>query len=84
MGMCLLPLAFVLVDSKIGVENELVKDLKSMKNVVEAHNIYGMYDIMVKVEADTMDELRNVVHQRIRSLDKVRSTLTMIVIEGKY
>ncbi len=79
-----MPLAFVLVDSKIGVENELVKDLKSIKNVVEAHNIYGMYDIMVKVEADTMDELRDVVHQRIRSLDKVRSTLTMIVIEGKY
>lgn len=82
--MCFLPLAFVLVDSKIGVENELVKDLKSIKNVVEAHNIYGMYDIMVKVEADTMDELRDVVHQRIRSLDKVQSTLTMIVIEGKY
>lgn len=79
-----MPLAFVLVDSKIGVENELVKDLKSIKNVVEAHNIYGMYDIMVKVEADTMDELRDVVHQRIRSLDKVQSTLTMIVIEGKY
>ena len=41
-----------------------------------------MYDIVAKVEAESMDKLKEVVTWKIRRLDKVRSTLTMIVVEG--
>lgn len=77
-----LPLAFVLINSEIGAEDEVVKELKKIENVKEAYVVYGVYDIVAKVEAETMDKLKEVVTWKIRRLDKVRSTLTMIVMEG--
>jgi len=78
-----LPIAFVLVNAEIGAEEEVLKSIKKVDGVVEAYTVYGVYDIIAKIEADTMDELKEIVTWRIRRLDKVRSTLTMIVIEGK-
>ena len=78
-----MPQAYVLVNSEIGSEDKLIEKLKKMEKVVEAHSVYGVYDIVVKVEADTMDKLKEVVHHKIRNLDEVKATLTMIVIEGK-
>ncbi|MBS7645005.1 MAG: Lrp/AsnC ligand binding domain-containing protein [Candidatus Bathyarchaeia archaeon] len=77
-----MPQAFVLINSEIGAEEELLKELKEIENVREAYSVYGVYDIVVKVEADTMEKLKEIVTWRIRRLDKVRSTLTMIVMEG--
>ncbi|MGC8961119.1 MAG: Lrp/AsnC ligand binding domain-containing protein [Candidatus Bathyarchaeia archaeon] len=77
-----MPQAFVLINSEIGAEEELLKELKGIENVKEAYSVYGVYDIVVKVEADTMEKLKEIVTWKIRRLDKVRSTLTMIVMEG--
>jgi len=77
-----LPLAFVLINAEIGGEQEVIKALKTIKNVKEAHLVYGVYDIVAKVEADTMDKLKEIITWNIRRLDKVRSTLTMITMEG--
>jgi len=76
-----MPLAFVLINAEIGSEDELLQGLKKMPNVKEAYAVYGVYDIVAKVEAETMDKLKEVVTWKIRRLDKVRSTLTMIVVE---
>ena len=78
-----MPIAFVLVNAEIGAEEEVLKNIKKVDGVVEAYTVYGVYDIIAKIEADTMDELKEIVTWRIRRLDKVRSTLTMIVIEEK-
>ena len=59
----------------------MLKDLKKIEGVEEAYAVYGVYDIIAKVGAETMDKLKEIVTWRIRRLDKVRSTLTMIVIE---
>ncbi|MEM2897159.1 MAG: Lrp/AsnC ligand binding domain-containing protein [Candidatus Bathyarchaeia archaeon] len=77
-----MPLAFVLINSEIGAEDEVLEELKKVENVKEAYVVYGVYDIVAKVEAETMDKLKEVVTWKIRRLDKVRSTLTMIVMEG--
>jgi len=77
-----LPLAFVLINAEIGEEAEVIKALKKIENVKEAHLIYGVYDIIARVEADSMDRLKEIITWKMRKLDKVRSTLTMIVIEG--
>lgn len=78
-----LPRAFVLINSEVGAEDKLREKLKNVENVVEAHSVYVEYDIVIKVEADTMDKLKEAVHRKIRSLDEVQSTLTMIVIKGE-
>jgi Lrp/AsnC family transcriptional regulator for asnA, asnC and gidA len=53
--------------------------LEGVPEVVESHQVYGVYDIIVKVETDTMDELKEILHQRLRRMAGIRSTLTMIV-----
>jgi len=76
------PAAFVLINAEIGSEDEVLKELRKMDNVKEAYVVYGVYDIVAKVEAETMDKLKEVVTWKVRRLNKVRSTLTMIVVEG--
>jgi len=76
-----MPSAFVLINTEIGAENEVLKALKGIEGVEEAYAVYGVYDIVAKVRAETMDKLKEIVTWNIRRLDKVRSTLTMIVIE---
>jgi DNA-binding Lrp family transcriptional regulator len=76
-----LPTAFVVIDSEIGMENEVLKQLKTLPNVKEANLVYGVYDVIAKVSAGTQEKLKEIVTSKIRGLDKVRSTLTMIVVE---
>ena len=75
------PIAFVLINTEIGSENEVLKTLKKVNGVKEAYSVYGVYDIVAKIQAETMDKLKEMVTWHIRRLDKVRSTLTMIVTE---
>lgn len=74
-------MAFIMLNAEVGSEDELAKDLKKLANVKEVYPVYGVYDIVVKVEAETMDQLREVV-SRIRKLNKVKSSLTMTVMDG--
>ena len=72
--------AFVLINAEIGAEAEVLKGLKDIKEVREAHMVYGVYDIIARIETDTMQELKDIISWKVRRLDKVRSTLTMIVV----
>jgi DNA-binding Lrp family transcriptional regulator len=76
------PVAFVLINAEIGSEEEVLKGLQDVEGVKESYIVYGVYDIVAKIEADTMDKLKDVVTWHIRRLNKVRSSLTMIVVEG--
>ncbi|MCS7146193.1 MAG: Lrp/AsnC ligand binding domain-containing protein [Nitrososphaerota archaeon] len=75
-----MPLAYVLINTEIGAEEEVLKQLKQMPPVKEAYLVYGVYDIVAKVEAESMDKLKETVSWNIRRLEKVRSTLTMLVM----
>jgi len=77
-----MPAAIVLINAEIGAEAEVLRELRKVTNVKEAYLVYGVYDIIVKVEAESMDRLKEIVTGSIRRSDKVRSTLTMIVVEG--
>lgn len=76
-----MPIAFVLINTEIGSESDVLKTLKKVDGVVEAYSVYGVYDVIAKIKADSMDKLKEMVTWNIRRLDKVRSTLTMIVTE---
>ena len=70
--------AYVLINSEIGGETEVVDQLKNMPEVVEVSVVYGVYDVIVKLEADTMEALKELITSKVRHLSKVRSTMTMI------
>lgn len=63
-------------------EGEVLSELPRIEHVKEAFLTYGVYDIVAKIEAETWDKLREVITSRVRRLSSVRSTLTMIVMEG--
>ncbi len=79
----IMPTAYVLINCDLGSEEEIIKELKKLSEVIEVSGVYGVYDIVVKIKSDTMDKLREIITWHVRRIDKVRSTLTMIVIEGQ-
>jgi DNA-binding Lrp family transcriptional regulator len=78
-----MPKAFVFVNVVSGSETEVLKRLREIPEIKEAYLAYGVYDIVTRVEADSMDHLKEVITWKVRGLDKIRSTLTTIVMEGK-
>lgn len=74
--------AFVLINSEIAAEDGVLKKLRGIKEVKEAYIVYGVYDIIARIESKDMESLRKLITWRIRQIDKVRSTLTMVVSES--
>ena len=76
-----MPRAFVLINVESGSEEEVLKELKLIDGVVESYFSYGVYDVIIKVKADSMEKLKDMVIRKIRSISRVRSTLTLILTE---
>ena len=73
--------AFVLLSAELGAEKQILVELNMIENVKEVHEVYGVYDIIAKVEADSIESVKEVITGKIRKLDRVRSTLTMLAME---
>ena len=73
-------LAFVLINTELGREKEVLGKLKAIPAVRDVHEVYGVYDIILKVEADSRKVFKEAVAV-IRRVAGVRSTLTMVVIK---
>ena len=76
-----MPKAYVLINCDIGSEETVMSQLKELDLVKEVYGTFGAYDIVVLVEADTVESLRDIITWKIRKIEKIRSTLTMMVIE---
>jgi len=76
-----MPMAYVLITTETGAMESVRESLKKIEYVKETYAVYGVYDIIATVKAETMDKLKEIVTWNLRSLDRVRSTLTMIVVE---
>ncbi len=75
-----MPMAYVLINTE-EYDPQLMKALRKIEGVEEAYPLYGVYDIIVRTKAGTMDTIKE-IHNKIRKLQKVRQTLTMISHEG--
>ena len=73
--------AFVLLNTESGREENITRDLKSLEEVKEVFRVYGVYDIVAKLESDTIDKLKEIIGWKLRNLKGVKSTLTLTVIE---
>jgi DNA-binding Lrp family transcriptional regulator len=74
-----LPTAYVLINTEIGAETQVRKALKKVEGVEEAHNLWGVYDIIANVKAENIEELKNIITQQIEKIAKINSKLTMII-----
>ena len=75
--------AYVLINCDVGAENELIAGLKQIEDVKEVHGTFGAYDIIANIQAESADKLREAITWKIRKIDKIRSTLTLTVVEGQ-
>ncbi len=73
--------AFVLINCELGSEEPIIEELKHISDVNDVHGTFGAYDILAKVESANVKNLRDTITWKIRRLDRVRSTLTLMVLE---
>jgi DNA-binding Lrp family transcriptional regulator len=76
-----MPSAYVLINCEIGSEKHIISKLNNLSGVEEVSEVNGIYDIIVKVNSDSIDKLEETITTGIRRIDIVRSTPTLIVIE---
>ena len=80
-GRISLALCYVLLNVELGSEDRVLSEVRKIPNVKDCHRVYGVYDMIAKVEAESMDSLKQIVTWKIRRLEGVRSTLTAIAID---
>jgi len=75
--------AYVLVSCDLGSEDAIIEDLKHIESVTEVSGTFGAYDIIAKIENQDREKLKDTIIWNIRKLQHVRSTLTLMGIQGQ-
>lgn len=75
--------AYVLINCELGSEEAVIGELKTIGGVAEVHGTFGAYDILAKIESDQVEKLRETITWKVRKIAKIRSTLTLMGIEGQ-
>ena len=75
--------AYILIICEIGSEEQVITALKTVDGIKEVHGTFGAYDILAKIESVQVEDLRETITWKIRKIDKIRSTLTLMGIEGQ-
>ncbi|KAF6243497.1 AsnC family transcriptional regulator [Nitrosopumilus sp. b1] len=76
-------IAYVLINCELGSEEDIIKQLKAISGVKEMHGTFGAYDILVKLESDNVEKLREIITWNIRKIQNIRSTLTLMGVSGQ-
>ena len=81
-----MPTAYVLINSDLGSDDSIISRIKEILKAEKdlkftTQGVYGVYDIVLSITSDNTDILRNIITNKIRKINNVQSTLTMMVIE---
>jgi DNA-binding Lrp family transcriptional regulator len=78
-----MPSAYVLLNVSAGSEDLILKKIRSIAEVQEAFFSYGVFDLVVKIKTDSMEQMKELVSRRLRAITNVKSTLTLIQVEER-
>ena len=82
--------AYILITTDVGCQQKVCNESISIPEVKEAYTLQGVFDLIVDIEADDFEYLKETIHRRFRRLDEIRSTITLIErneeneMRGKY
>ncbi len=76
-----MPTAFVLINYEFGAEKETIDKLKAVPGVIEASEVNGIYDIIIKITSANLGNLKDTIRRHIITIDTIRSTMTLIAVE---
>ncbi|KAF6250198.1 Lrp/AsnC ligand binding domain-containing protein [Marine Group I thaumarchaeote] len=74
-------ISYVLISCEVGAEKSILAELKSLESVKEVSGLFGGYDIIVKLEAMSEEEIKDIVVSKIRNLKKIRTIVVLTVKE---
>ena len=75
--------AYVLINCDLGKEEQVIENIKHIDSVKEIHGTFGAYDIIAKVEHAQKEKLREIITWNIRKIEHIRSTITLLGIDGQ-
>lgn len=73
--------AYILLNVQQDMLHAVQEGLKKMKEVTEVYAVYGIYDLIVKIEFESMDELKNQVLNNNIIIEGVKNSMTMICVD---
>jgi DNA-binding Lrp family transcriptional regulator len=72
--------AFVLIDCDFPFSENVIEELKKIPEIEEFYRVQSIYDIIAKVNADSEDQLNEIVTRKVREIEGIKNTLTMIIL----
>ena len=75
--------AYILINCELGSEESIIQQLKNITGISEVSGTFGAYDVLAKIESPTAETLREIITWKIRKVDQIRSTLTLMGVEGQ-
>jgi len=72
--------AYILIQTEVGKASNVVEEIRRLTGIVDSHDVTGHYDVIVKAEADTMDELGKMVVSQVQLVEGITRTLTCPVV----
>jgi len=73
--------AVVLVNTDLDVQDRVIESLRFVDGVEEAHALYGVYDVLVKIKGNSIDKLKEIIKLRIKPIADVNSLLTLMIVQ---
>ncbi len=77
--------AFLFINAEFLFVEDVINKLKEIPEIVDVYKVQGIYDIIARVNSDTEEKLKELVSERIRRIDRITGTVTVIIakeIEG--
>ena len=71
-------IAYVLIKSDLGAEQKVIEQLEKLEQVVRIDRTFGDYDMVVKIESENIEKIRETIARNIKKIDKVRATRTLV------
>ena len=72
--------AFILIDCDFPFSENIIEELKRIPEIEEFYRVQSIYDIIAKVNADSKDQLNEIVVRKVREIEGIKNTLTMIIL----
>jgi DNA-binding Lrp family transcriptional regulator len=74
--------AVVLVNTDLDAQERVIESLRLVDGVEEAHALYGVYDLLIKIKGNSIDKLKEIAKLRIKPIAGVNSSLTLMIVQG--
>jgi DNA-binding Lrp family transcriptional regulator len=71
--------AFLFINAELLFIEDVINKIKEVPKIVDVYEVQGIYDIIARVNSDTEEKLKELISERIRRIDRITGTVTVII-----